>query len=158
MLGFPTANLKIRWDAEDEGAGKGRAALADEERAVLDFASDAETGIYAAFACVEDGEDRGVYKVAMSVGWNPTFTDLKRKTIEAWILHDYAADFYGRTLRLLVLARVRPELKFGSLDELTDAIREDGAFCSAALAPSDPPRPDDLHNFRSDELFSNSPV
>ena len=31
----------------------------------------------------------------MSVGWNPTFKDLKYKTIEPWILHDFEEDFYG---------------------------------------------------------------
>ena len=35
------------------------------------------------------------------------FGDLERKTVEAWLLHDFAADFYGRTLRLLVVGYVR---------------------------------------------------
>ena len=44
------------------------------------------------------GDDSGVYKVAMSVGWNPTFTDVKRKTLEAWLLHSFDKDFYERLL------------------------------------------------------------
>ena len=30
-----------------------------------------------------------VHKVAMSMGWNPTFTDVKAKTVEPWILHTF---------------------------------------------------------------------
>lgn len=126
VLGFPTANMDIRWGTEP-------AQLSSEERAVLDFAADIETGIYAAYACVDDGPDPGVYKVAMSVGWNPTFTDLKSKTIEPWILHDYDEDFYGCHLRVLVVAYIRPEVKFESFEELIQEIRADGDFCSQKL-------------------------
>ena len=125
-LGFPTANLGINW--ADEGA-----AATAEERAVRRFVDGHRTGIYAAWAQVADGADRGVYKVAMSVGWNPHFGDLERKTIEAWLLHDFDADFYDRTLKLVVVGFVREELKFGSLDELIREIRADGDFCAAAL-------------------------
>ena len=96
--------MSVRWDAIEDTSH-----ITQEEAAVLSFARDIETGIYAAYACVEDGADTGVYKVeparalhltsspqvAMSVGWNPTFADLKYKTIEPWILHDYDEDFYG---------------------------------------------------------------
>ena len=67
------------------------------------------------------------------------FGDLERKTVEAWLLHDFAADFYGRTLRLLIVGYVRPELKFDSLDGLVAAIRADGDFVERELgdAPED---------------------
>merc|ERR1712139_656263 len=97
------------------------------------FAQSIQPGIYYAWAQVADGPDRGVYKAAMSVGWNPTFTDLKAKTIEPWILHDFAEDFYDCELRLAVCGFVRPELKFDKFDELIVAIREDGKFCEEAL-------------------------
>lgn len=132
QLGFPTANLAIRWDAVDN-----RDILSGDERAVLDFAETASTGIYAAWARVCDGPDTGVYKVAMSVGWNPQFTDLKHKTIEAWLLHDFDDDFYDATLRLIVLAYVRDEAKFDSFDQLIAEIRADGDFCDRALDTPD---------------------
>ena len=69
------------------------------------------------------------------------FGDLERKTVEAWLLHDFAADFYGRTLRLLIVGYVRPELKFDSLDGLVAAIRADGDFCERELG--DAPEDDD---------------
>lgn len=127
-LGFPTANMEIRWDQENNLEN-----LDQDERAVLDFARGCQPGIYYAWAQVVDGADQGVYKVAMSVGWNPTFSDVKARTIEPWILHDYAADFYGCELRVVVCGYVRPEIKFDVFDELIAAIRADGEFCAEAL-------------------------
>ncbi|CAJ1432614.1 unnamed protein product, partial [Effrenium voratum] len=124
QLGFPTANLQIRWDAE-------LGTLSEEERAVRTFAESHRTGIYCALGSIE--EMPGVHKVAMSMGWNPTFDDVKAKTIEPWILHRFDQDFYGCHLRLLVLAYVRPELKFESTDQLKREIALDGDFCRTSL-------------------------
>eukprot|EP00930_Biecheleria_cincta_P077337 TRINITY_DN64617_c0_g1_i1.p1 TRINITY_DN64617_c0_g1~~TRINITY_DN64617_c0_g1_i1.p1 ORF type:complete len:152 (-),score=33.36 TRINITY_DN64617_c0_g1_i1:32-457(-) len=111
QLGFPTANLKISWDADPS-------SLNEEERMVREFADSHSTGIYCAFGRIEEPVGQQlVYKVAMSMGWNPTFSDVKAKTIEPWILHTFSEDFYGCHLRLLVLAYVRPELRFESLEE-----------------------------------------
>ncbi|CAK0883952.1 unnamed protein product, partial [Prorocentrum cordatum] len=112
-LGFPTANMEVKWDK-----GETPEDLKPEEREILEFARTCKAGIYYAWAQVADGPDRGVYKTAMSVGWNPTFTDVKVKTIEPWILHDYGADFYDCELRLVVCGYVRDELKFEKFDEL----------------------------------------
>jgi len=177
MLGFPTANMKIPW-SEDVGS------LAGDAKAVLHFAENIPTGIYAAYASVEDGHDSGVYKVrclsaqccwcdsakhdntaplalplsspfpsqvAMSVGWNPTFTDVKAKTIEPWILHDYPQDFYGCNLRLLVAAYIRPEVKFESFDELIAEIKADGEYCSELLEQ------EEFLSLRDDAFFKPLP-
>jgi riboflavin kinase len=127
-LGFPTANMEVRWEKEDSPG-----ALEAQEQDILSFAQSCTAGIYYAWAQVANGPDRGVHKAAMSIGWNPTFTDVKRKTIEPWILHDYDEDFYDCELRLIVCGFVRPELKFDSFDDLITAIREDGDFCRQAL-------------------------
>eukprot|EP00931_Biecheleriopsis_adriatica_P068953 TRINITY_DN42840_c0_g1_i1.p1 TRINITY_DN42840_c0_g1~~TRINITY_DN42840_c0_g1_i1.p1 ORF type:complete len:194 (+),score=41.84 TRINITY_DN42840_c0_g1_i1:54-635(+) len=131
VLGFPTANMQVRWESEKEPE-----KLAPQERTILDFARQCEPGIYFAWAQVANGPDRGIYKTAMSVGWNPTFTDVKAKTIEPWILHDYEADFYDCELRVIVCGFVRPEAKFEKFDDLIVAIREDGEFCREALDDS----------------------
>merc|ERR1719401_2123591 len=131
MLGFPTANMEVRWDQEATPD-----TLQPEDRDVLEFAKSCQAGIYYAWAQVANGPDRGVYKAAISVGWNPTFTDVKAKTVEPWILHDYEEDFYDCELRLVVCGYVRPELKFDSIDDLITAIREDGDFCNLALDES----------------------
>jgi FAD synthase len=128
MLGFPTANLDVRWDKEQHTE-----ELTAAELDILRFAQQCEPGIYCAWAQVADGDDSGVYKAAMSIGWNPTFDDVKVKTIEPWILHNYDSDFYGKELRLAVAAYIRPELKFENFDTLVDEIRQDGEFCAEAL-------------------------
>ena len=69
------------------------------------------------------------------------FGDLERKTVEAWLLHDAAADFYGRTLRLLIVGYVRPELKFDSLDGRLPLFVADGDFVERELG--DAPEDDD---------------
>mmetsp|Transcript_123393 Transcript_123393/g.200634 ORF Transcript_123393/g.200634 Transcript_123393/m.200634 type:complete len:203 (-) Transcript_123393:35-643(-) len=142
VLGFPTANLQVRWEAADQPQD-----CEPHELDVLRFAQDCDPGIYCAWAQVADGPDRGIYKAAMSVGWNPTFEDVKVKTIEPWILHDFAEDFYGCELRLVVAGFIRAELRFEGLDELISAIRQDGEFCSEAL---DEPA---LARFLEDDLF-----
>ena len=127
QLGFPTANLQVCWDM-------GLQDLTEQERTVRDFAETHRTGIYCAWGSIEEGVGGElVHKVAMSMGWNPTFPDVKAKTVEPWILHNFDQDFYGCHLRLLVLAYIRPELKFDSTEQLKQEIAADGEFCSAAL-------------------------
>ena len=62
QLGFPTANLEIDWT---DGA------KAPTAQRIRNFVDTHDTGIYAAWAQVADGPDSGVYKAAVSVGWNP---------------------------------------------------------------------------------------
>lgn len=147
QLGFPTANLEIRWDA----TGEERTKLDPLARDVLDFAEKTPCGIYAAWGRVCDGPDQGVYKVAMSVGWNPHFEGedaVKNKTIEAWILHDYDDTFYGAHMRLVVLGHVRDEAKFNSLEQLIDEIGKDGKFCESELSQ--------YREYIEDPFFSSS--
>uniref|UniRef100_A0A7S4PUV5 riboflavin kinase n=1 Tax=Alexandrium monilatum TaxID=311494 RepID=A0A7S4PUV5_9DINO len=147
VLGFPTANMEVRWDKEQEPE-----TLEPHEREILEFAQSCRAGIYYAWAQVSNGPDRGVYKAAMSVGWNPTFTDVKRKTIEPWILHDYTEDFYECELRLIICGFVRPELKFDKFEDLIVAIREDGDFCGEALAAAP------CADVASDGFFAEAPA
>ncbi|XP_024394974.1 bifunctional riboflavin kinase/FMN phosphatase isoform X2 [Physcomitrium patens] len=86
-------------------------------------------GIYIGWAGLAN---RGVYKMVMSVGWNPYF-DNKEKAVEPWILHDFSEDFYGEELRLIVVGYVRPEANFTTLEDLVERIHEDGRVAKAAL-------------------------
>ena len=77
--------------------------------------------------------DQGpVYKMVMSVGWNPQWQNEKR-SMETHILHEFPDDFYGADLSVCVAGYIRPERKFGSLDELIQAIRQDIAVASEKL-------------------------
>eukprot|EP00392_Amoebophrya_sp_AT5.2_P007679 g7694.t1 len=141
MLGFPTANMEILWDSEVEG---GSSTLTPPQKNMLDFMHTNECGIYYGWCQVredsppenQDPIPRTVHKAAISIGWNPTFKDVKRKVIEPWILHDFGEnrDFYGAELRLLLCGYVRGEVDFqNNFDLLVRAIKEDGDFCEKAL-------------------------
>jgi len=59
----------------------------------------------------------------MSIGIRPTING-KDRVIEV-NLFDFNADIYGKTLRVYVKKYLREELKFNSLDELTDQLAKD---------------------------------
>jgi riboflavin kinase len=89
QLGCPTANL------DKNGLGKSLDAI--------------ERGIYAGWAMVGT---RGPFKAVASVGFNPTYDDVKEKVVEPHLIHDFGdEDFYGETLRFLMVAYLRPEWK-----------------------------------------------
>lgn len=94
-LGFPTANL-------------------DPDRPLL-----VPIGVYACRAEID-----GRFAAAVvNVGLRPTFGD-NDLAIEAYLL-DFSADLYGAKLRLHIMARLRGEQKFGSVDELKAQISRD---------------------------------
>eukprot|EP00045_Choanoeca_perplexa_P010917 m.113420 g.113420 ORF g.113420 m.113420 type:complete len:150 (-) comp15443_c1_seq1:1841-2290(-) len=111
-LGIPTANFP-----ED----------------VVDSLPDSmKQGIYYGWAQVNDDQVR---MAVMSVGWNPYYKNTKRSA-EVHILHQFADDFYGQTMRMLVLGHIRPERNFDSLEPLIEAINEDIRMTKELLADS----------------------
>ena len=64
----------------------------------------------------------GPYMAVTNVGVRPTVNqDMTGVTVEPWIL-DYRGDLYGKTIRLELHKRLRPERRFDSVDELRAAI------------------------------------
>lgn len=51
-------------------------------------------------------------------------------------MHDYASDFYGHEMRVLVLGYIRPELDYTSREALIDDIDTDKKVAVASLARS----------------------
>ncbi|CAD5174975.1 unnamed protein product [Musa acuminata subsp. malaccensis] len=109
ILGIPTANL-----------------LAENFSAIL---SEHNSGVYFGWAGLST---RGIYKMVMSIGWNPYF-DNTEKTIEPWLLHDFDENFYGEELRLAMVGYIRPEANFPSLESLIARIHEDRRIVEKAL-------------------------
>ena len=64
------------------------------------------------------------YNGMLSVGFNPTVTDKKELKIEA-NLFDFDSEIYGDVLELIFVKRLRDEVKFDSLDALTDQLHKD---------------------------------
>jgi len=68
----------------------------------------------------------------MNVGVRPT-VDGARVSVEVYVL-DGAPDLYGRTMRVDVVERLRPERRFDGLDALVEQIRRDVAHARSVLA------------------------
>ena len=95
LLGFPTANITLH----DELCPK--------------------TGIYA--VTVECGSKH--YKGVATIGYRPTFDD-HEFAVEVHIL-DFNDDIYGQKIRVNFIQRIRDEIKFSSISELSDQIKKD---------------------------------
>ncbi len=80
-----------------------------------------EDGVYATRATVRGN----TYLSATNVGTRPTFGP-GRRLVEAY-LFDFDEDIYGEDLTLQFVDRLRPELKFESVDELVARMHDDVA-------------------------------
>jgi riboflavin kinase/FMN adenylyltransferase len=108
-LGFPTANLDVR-----------------PERVVP------AKGVYATY--VHLGPDR--YPSVTNIGVRPSF-DHGAQSIEAYIL-DYSGDLYGRDVAISFVARLRPELRFDSVQALIAQMDRDVLDARQILANQPP--------------------
>lgn len=95
-LGFPTANLDI---------SSKQARPPD--------------GVYASWAHI-DGE---TFQSMVNIGQCPTFGG-GEVTVEAYLV-DYQGDLYGRELKIDIMARLRDEKKFDTVEELKEQVAED---------------------------------
>lgn len=94
-IGFPTVNLKTEFQLIPKG------------------------GVY----ITEINVDGKKCPAVTNIGYNPTF-DGQSLTIETYIL-DFSGDLYGKDMVLYFLERMRDEVKFSSVDKLTERIRKD---------------------------------
>ena len=79
------------------------------------------TGVYAGRAHVAAGS----HLAAISVGYNPTFTDDREHLrVEAHLL-DFNADLYGQPMHLEFTRRLRGEERYGSVEELVEQVHRD---------------------------------
>ncbi len=112
-LGYPTANLERR----------SRGVVPDD-------------GVYAGWltrlGLAIDAPDRRL-PAAISVGTNPTFEGTHR-TVEAYCLDRTDLDLYDEVVAVDFVARIRPTLKFDSIDDLLHAMAADVSTCRRLLA------------------------
>lgn len=68
--------------------------------------------------------DGRIYHGVTNVGTKPSVSDEQVVGIETHIL-DYNGDLYGRFVRVTFQSFLRPEMKFGSIEELTEQMNKD---------------------------------
>jgi riboflavin kinase/FMN adenylyltransferase len=95
LLGFPTANITLH----DELCPK--------------------NGVYAVTVDCMEKKHQGV----ANIGYSPTFDD-GLFSVEVHIL-DFNENIYGQKIRVNFVQRIRDEIKFSNIAELSDAIRND---------------------------------
>lgn len=107
-LGFPTANINV----PDE----------------ICLPAD---GVYAGWYLDPDGVRR---PTAISLGRRPTFYDDQPYSLLEAHLLDFEGDLYGQLARVQFVERLRPELKFDSVDALIEQMVRDCATARDLLA------------------------
>src|SRR5580698_7032669 len=102
-LGFPTANLET-----------------------LPYTAIPADGVYAGWlnALDIDGAELDRWPAAISVGTNPTFDGTER-TVEAYALDRDDLDLYGAHMAVDFAERLRPTVRFASVDELVTQMHAD---------------------------------
>jgi riboflavin kinase/FMN adenylyltransferase len=101
-LGFPTANMSQSSDGM---------VPAD--------------GVYAGWLSVVDGDRSEQHMpAAISVGTNPTF-DGEERRVESFVIDRKGLELYGKEVIVEFVQRLRPTVKFDSLDALIDQMNLD---------------------------------
>ena len=106
-LGYPTANV-----------------------ALADYVTP-RFGVYATRTRLPDG--REVPGVA-NIGVNPTVDGVTAPLLEVW-LFDFDEDIYDQVIETDLIAFLRPEAKFASLDEMTEQVLQDARAARSLLMP-----------------------
>ncbi|KAI3429362.1 hypothetical protein D9Q98_005457 [Chlorella vulgaris] len=79
-------------------------------------------------------EDRKIHKMVMNIGQRPTFQDAEPEmSVEVHVMHEYSRDFYGEKMNVVMLGYIRPEIKFGGLQELLGRINMDIGIAKSQL-------------------------
>lgn len=97
-IGFPTANVKP-----------------ENHKKIIP-----KNGVYA--VDIKVGET--IYKGVMNIGIRPTFNGSDERTIEVNIF-DFSSNIYGETVEIWFIKRIRDELRFKSVEELIEQIKND---------------------------------
>lgn len=95
-------------------------------------------GVYAVRVRVlDDVAGARALPAVANLGTNPTFVDRAELSLEVHIL-DFAADLYGKRLRVELVERLRGEQRFAGIDALLAQIRTDIEQARALLAAPAP--------------------
>ncbi|UJR16098.1 hypothetical protein I4U23_003010 [Adineta vaga] len=108
-------------------------ALANfDEETVEKLPSSIYQGVYYGWAKLLTKSNNEIYKMVTSVGTNP-FYNGEKKTMETHILHEFLEDFYGETLKIVLLGEIRKMTTFNNANELVAAIQNDISTANTKL-------------------------
>ena len=95
---------------------------------------DVADGVYAGWLWAHDGAS-GLRKMpaAISIGTNPTFKDVPKRTVEAHVLGRADLNLYGQEVAVDLVSYLRPMISFAGLDELLKQMHKDIADSAAVL-------------------------
>ena len=80
-----------------------------------------KNGVYATLTHLPDGK---VLPSVTNIGMRPTMSDGRGVSAETYII-DFDSDLYGQKIKVEFYEFLRPERKFGSLDEVFAAVKGD---------------------------------
>jgi riboflavin kinase / FMN adenylyltransferase len=107
IIGFPTANIEVQ----------------DNHKLIP------ADGVYA----VEVVMGKRVCKGMMNIGFRPTISQGKEKTMETHII-DFEGDIYNQNITIRFIERIRDEQQFSSLEQLKEQIARDKVSALQILA------------------------
>ncbi|HLU80982.1 MAG TPA: bifunctional riboflavin kinase/FAD synthetase [Flavobacteriaceae bacterium] len=113
-LGFPTANLEIK-----------------EPYKLIP-----KNGVYVVSSIIDGKKTYGM----MSIGTNPTVGLNNPRSIETHFF-DFDANLYEQTLQIDLLAKIREEQKFDTLQQLSDAMEKDREYSHKFIRNQEPLNP-----------------
>ncbi|KIX03584.1 uncharacterized protein Z518_07137 [Rhinocladiella mackenziei CBS 650.93] len=74
-----------------------------------------------------------VHPAVLSIGYNPFYHNTTR-SVEVHVLAEFAYDFYGAALNLLILGFIRPQFDYVSREALVEDIKTDCEVARRSLA------------------------
>ena len=83
-------------------------------------------GVYASQVVLEGK----IYQGVTNIGRKPTVEGENPVGVETF-LFDWSGDIYGKSIEVQLLSFIRPEKKFGSLEELKEQIAQDQSAVAA---------------------------
>ncbi len=93
-------------------------------------------GVYAVWVAIGEDSHPKAYgprlKGMLNIGYRPTLNNGRERSIEVHIL-DFEGDLYGKSIKVEFVCRLRDELPFDSLDELTIQLQKDRERVSEML-------------------------
>ena len=81
-------------------------------------------GVYAVTIELENNEK---YNGMLNIGYRPTVSESKELSVEVHLL-DFSKSIYGKRIRVYFYTKVRNELRFESIEILTEQLKTDEKF------------------------------